>query len=315
MKLIDGKIFDRVNPQIVIEYLKNLDSKIIDVDPRTVRLIKSDNDILKLEISSGIKEFYSVRKSFLYKLLKWYNISYHNINHFNIDTIVAICNDNLKAISNNNYHSYIKLKIENDEAVGIVSSRFTTITDLEIINLAEQFHIDTISRDDFNLRIYTTIKENSEPIVGDRFGYGFNIVNSETGFSPVKAENFILRYWCTNGATTKITNDQHSFNHYNMNKNDVINILTQTLNNSSSIRGLFDEKIKKALKIKAELFFPNIQYQVGNIIGTSKGFKFFNDFDEKNASKYDLFNYITDNAKRFNLLEKYQLEQLGGNIM
>ena len=31
MKLIDGKIFDRVNPQIVIEYLKNLDSKIIKV--------------------------------------------------------------------------------------------------------------------------------------------------------------------------------------------------------------------------------------------------------------------------------------------
>ena len=79
--------------------------------------------------------------------------------------------------------------------------------------------------------------------------------------------------------------------------------------------GLIDEKVKNAQKIKAELFFPNIKYQVNNIIGSSSGFKFFYNFEEKRKSKYDLFNYITHSAKRFNLLEKYQLEQLAGNLM
>ena len=315
MKLIDGKIFDRVKPQLVMDYLKNLDIKIIEIDPRDVKVIRVDEGILKLEVNSQRKEFYSIRKSFLFKLLKWFNISHHNIDHFNIDTIIAICNDNLKAISDNSYHSYIKIKIENDDAVSILSSKFTIINDLEIIDLAQKYNIDKISRDDFSLRIYTTIKENSEPIVGDRFGYGFNITNSETGFSPVKAEHFILRYWCTNGATSKITTNNHSFNHYKMDKNLVRDSIMDILDNSESISNLFDEKVRNAQKIKAALFFPNIQYQISNIIGSSQGFKFFYDFDKKNKTKYDLFNYITDKAKRFNLLEKYLLEQLGGSIM
>ena len=113
MKLIDGKIFDSVNPQVVMDYLKNLDIKIIEIDPRDVKVIRVDEGILKLELNSQRKEFYSIRKSFLFKLLKWFNISHHNIDHFNIDTIIAICNDNLKAISNDPYHSYIKIKNPN----------------------------------------------------------------------------------------------------------------------------------------------------------------------------------------------------------
>lgn len=315
MKLIDGKIFDMVEPKIVIDYLKNLDTKIIEIDPRNIKVIKVDNNNFKLEVVLEKKEFYSIRKSFLFKLLKWFNISYHNINHFNIDTIIAICNDNLKAISNNKYYSYIKIKIENDEAVTILSSNFTVFSDLEVIDLAQKYNIDKISRDDFSMRIYTTIKENSEPIVGDKFGYGFNITNSETGFSQVKAENFILRYICTNGATTKISTNNLSFNHYKMNKNNVKDKIIESLDNSKSISKIFDEKVKYAQKTKAELFFPNIQYQVNNIIGLSEGFRFFYTFNKISASKYDLFNYITDGAKKFNLLEKYQLEQLAGNLM
>lgn len=315
MKLIDGKIFDKVRAEVMIDYLKNLDVQIIETDPRSVKVIKTDNDILKLEVTSNQKAFYSIRKAFLFKLLKWFNISHHNIKHFNIDTIIAICNDNLRAISDNQYNSYVKIKIENGEAVTILSSKFTTISDLEIINLAQKYNIDSISRDDFSMRIYTTIKENSEPIVGDMFGYAFNITNSETGFSQVTAENFILRYICTNGATTRISTDNHSFNHYKMNKNYVLNTIIDSLDKSESISKTFDEKVKNAQKIKAELFFPNIKYQVNNIIGSSSGFKFFYNFEEKRKSKYDLFNYITDSAKRFNLLEKYQLEQLAGNLM
>ncbi|TLT03405.1 hypothetical protein [Aliarcobacter cibarius] len=229
MKLIDGKIFDKVRAEVMIDYLKNLDVQIIETDPRSVKVIKTDNDILKLEVTSNQKAFYSIRKAFLFKLLKWFNISHHNIKHFNIDTIIAICNDNLRAISDNQYNSYVKIKIENGEAVTILSSKFTTISDLEIINLAQKYNIDSISRDDFSMRIYTTIKENSEPIVGDMFGYAFNITNSETGFSQVTAENFILRYICTNGATTRISTDNHSFNHYKMNKNYVLNTIIDSL--------------------------------------------------------------------------------------
>ena len=232
----------------------NPDLENIDVDILKLPNLKEfcvDEGILKLEVNSQRKEFYSIRKSFLFKLLKWFNISHHNIDHFNEDTIIAICNDNLKAISNDPYHSYIKIKIENDAAVSILSSKFTIINDLEIIDLAQKYNIDKISRDDFSLRIYTTIKENSEPIVGDRFGYGFNITNSETGFSSVKSEHFILRYFCTNGATNKITTNNHSFNHYKMDKNYVRNNIIDILDNSKSISDIFDEKVRNAQQIKA----------------------------------------------------------------
>ena len=47
MKLIDGKIFDRVRAEVMIDYLKNLNVQIIETDPRSVKVIKTDNDILK----------------------------------------------------------------------------------------------------------------------------------------------------------------------------------------------------------------------------------------------------------------------------
>lgn len=71
MKLIDGKIFDRVRAEVMIDYLKNLNVQIIETDPRSVKVIKTDNDILKLEVTSNQKAFYSIRKTFLFKLLKW----------------------------------------------------------------------------------------------------------------------------------------------------------------------------------------------------------------------------------------------------
>lgn len=260
MVLSNGKIFDRADANIVINHLKKVQANILEVDPRHVKLVKSSRDALKLQIITEIKSFYTIRKSLLYKLLKWFNISYHNIVHFSIDTIIAICNDNLRSIANNDYHPFLKIKIEEAEAVSILSSKFTIISDLEVIDLCKKYNIDTISRDDFSMRIYTTIKEKSEPIVGDTFGYGYNIINSETGFSSLKAENYILRYWCTNGATTKIINDKHSFNHYKLNKKHGIKMITETLDNSKPIQPMMDKKIKAALQKK-----PNLFSQIYNI--------------------------------------------------
>ena len=53
-------------------------------------------------------------------------------------------------------------------------------------------------------RFYTKEIEEVAPIVNDFCGFGFDIVNSETGFASLAFNHFILRYVCTNGATTPI---------------------------------------------------------------------------------------------------------------
>lgn len=64
MKLIDGKIFDMVEPKIVIDYLKNLDTKIIEIDPRNIKVIKVDNNNFKLEVVLEKKSFIQLENHF-----------------------------------------------------------------------------------------------------------------------------------------------------------------------------------------------------------------------------------------------------------
>lgn len=313
MQLIQGPKFNLAKPEVVIDHLARLDIKVLYLNPTNLKIIK-ENEGLCLHVYQGTTTTYAIRESFLYKLLKWFGISHYNIKHFSIDTVVAICNDNLNSISNNPYHSKVSIQIENGEAIGITSSNFTRIQDMDIINLSEKYEIEAISRDDFSMRIYTTIKEKSEPIVGDIMGYGYNIINSQTGFAKLQAENFILRYWCTNGATTKISTTAQSFNHYKLDKEYAFRYLHDIMQNPKSIAKDFTKRVQIANSADAKILFPTIEYRVSHIIGGSKGYSFFKNFN-KMENRYSLFNFITHSAKNYRLLERYQLEQLAGEIL
>ncbi|NOX66269.1 MAG: hypothetical protein GXO85_10900 [Chlorobi bacterium] len=309
MQTIQGQILNLKQPNEVISYLKQLERKVITADPKRLKIF-IDQEQAYLLMDEGLKPVYPIRKVFLIKLLKWFNISYDSISHLSDEIITAICNENLSNIN----HKEINVTIENGEALTLNSPNYTRISDLDIIEIADKIGISKISRDDYFLRIFTKKKLEVAPLVNDVCGFGFNIVNSETGFSPVKLEHFILRYWCTNGATAPISIQNEVYFHYKSSKENILKLAIGSLNNADSSRQLFIRKLKESADQESIKYFPDIIFRVNSILSQSYNNSFFNGFD-KRSSKYNLFNHITDKAKKFDLLKRYKLEQLAGNII
>ena len=311
MTLAQGKIFKFGEPEEVIDHLKSLDTKIYVFDPRKLK-VALENNRLFLQSEEGLKLRFAIRKAFLYKLLKWFKIPPNSTRHLSNDTIVLICNENLSSIES----AEVNVTVENGEALTITSNKYTRITDLEVIENAKKFgmEIDAISRDDFILRINTKNITESQPVVNDICGYGFNIVNSETGFSPVRMEHFIYRYWCSNGATAKINFENRTLFHYGISKHNLFQIVNNQLANAEKSRNKLIDKLEKSVNEDAKKYFDDISMKLNSVVPREKSYHFFKDF-EKNSSKYDLFNYITDNAKRYDLLTRYQLERIAGNLI
>jgi hypothetical protein len=313
MKLIDGKIFKKMEHQIIIDHLRAIKSESLEVYAGNLQIINDNNNIVLLHKQQNKIDSYGIRRTFLYKLLKWFFISYHNISHFSDDTLINICNDNLKALANK--HNTIILKLENNQAISIVSEYFTPVSDLEVIDIVKKKMKNfTISRDDFGMRIYSEILSEEEPIKNDVCGFGYNITNSQTGFLSLQAEHYILRYWCSNGATSKISSEFESYPHYKQNRKVILEKLDYTLGSMPLQPNNFIQKIQNALHIKANDLFPNVTYKVNNIIGNQQGYYFFKTFDKK-KTKYDLYNHITHTAKKFSILERYKLEQFAGDML
>ena len=314
LHLPEGTILVGASKNKIIDHLRSRDSKTIECYANSLKIIIENNTFILLHKEKNQTFSYPVRKTFLYKLLKWYNISHHNIHHFSNETLLGICNDNLKAISNKNKSIY--LLIEDNDVISIVSQYYTSISDLEVINLVDKCNtISSISRDDFCMRIITEIKSKAEPIKGDICGFGLNITNSQTGFATLQAEHYILRYWCTNGATRKIKGKHINVVHYGQNKQTIFAKLEDVIKNAPQEPDDFIRGVQESFRKKATYLFPTINYKVNAIISNYQGYTFFKKFDEKNANYYDLFNYITDTAKSYSVLERYRLEQLAGDLL
>mgnify|MGYP007123665772 CR=1 FL=1 len=309
MQTIQGQILKLKQPSEVISYLKQIERRVITVDPKRLKIFVDGKQAFLL-MDEGLKPIYPIRNAFLLKLLKWFNISYNSISHLSDETITVICNENLS----NKKHNQINVTIENGEALTLNSPNYTRISDLEIIEIASKIGISKISRDDFFLRIYTNKIIESSPIVNDVCGFGYNMVNSETGFAPVKLEHFILRYWCKNGATAPISVNEGVYYHYRNSKQQILNSMVKSIEYAPSSRKFFINKLKESTDQKALHYFPDIKFRVNSILDYSDNNDFFNGFNNQ-SSKYELFNHITDNAKQFDLLKRYKLEQLAGNII
>ncbi|GAB4292215.1 MAG: hypothetical protein Kow0068_17490 [Marinilabiliales bacterium] len=313
--LKEGKNFYKhQNYNQVIDYLKSRDEKIVNVYTQGLKIIEQDNQLFLTVKNKTKHDTYPVRRSFLYKLLKWFNINYHSISHFTTDTIVKMCNDTINAISSRTDN--VMLRIENGDAKTIASNRFTVTDDLKVIDIVNKFHdILHISRDDLCMQIITDYHQvGAEPIVGDTYGFGLSIVNSETGFAMLNAEIYILRYFCTNGAVSQIKHNVGKVSHYNKSEDFFYYTLKETLKHKVLQPKYFAKLILNSKKIKAEKYFPDVQFRIGGIIGQSDAYNFFKNFDTS-KSKYDLYNFITEKAKNFSLLEKYELERFAGKLL
>ena len=309
MQLLEGKIFKFSNPDEVIDHLRSVNKKVYVVNPNNLKVVL-EQDELFLIANEGLKPIFPIRKVFLHKLLRWFKIPPNSIEHLSDETLTSICNENLASI----YGNEVRISVENGEAVTITGPSYTPVTDLEIIEHAKELGISTISRDDFIQRIFTKKISESKPVENDICGYGFNIANSETGFSPIKIEHFIFRYLCSNGATAQINQGREILYHYRKSKQYLFSEMDKTLVNANKSRKQLMDKLEISTEIGAKNYFPDISFKVNAILPGHNNFKFFSRFSLE-SSKYDLFNFITDNAKRYDALTRYQLEQLAGNIV
>ncbi|PIP76778.1 MAG: hypothetical protein COW85_12380 [Ignavibacteria bacterium CG22_combo_CG10-13_8_21_14_all_37_15] len=310
MKTLLGKEFKESSPIEVIDYLKSQDVKVYTASPSDMEF-KSNLGQLFLQVyDEGLSFEYPMRESCLKKTLKWFSFPTEKYDFLQDGTLLAICNDTLKAINARN----LNFKVINSEVVTINSPYYTTFTNLDVIKSVLSLGISKISLNDYIMRIYTEEKYKAEPVVGDTCGFGINIINSETGFSALSVEHFILRYTCVNGATAHIQGVNERKNHYNLPAGELKNFLFERIDKVESSRKNVIFALKKSSDEPAEKYGDNFFYKVDAITGKQQSKDFFKGFDWK-KSKYDLFNLITDKAKAYDVTKRYRLERLAGELI
>ena len=313
MKISEGKVYRAYKPELMFKELKNLQRNKITVDPSKLKL-KDDNDRLILQVMNGSVKHYPVRRTFLYKLLKWYKFPVRLVYKLSTESVVSVCNDFLLNIKS----EQVNVKIENDEALTITSNRYTDITDLEILEMCESLGIGSVSRSDFCIRMYGEKLVDSEPVVNDKCGFGFNIFNSETGFRALGVYHYILRYICTNGAIAPV-NGSSVYIHYDKGRKDILKSLKDNLEKLEESKLCIIKKMKEMHKESARKYLQYIRMKLEQLYGIRETNFFLEGFlkslDTRELSKYDLFNYVTRQAKEYDFVKQIAIEEVAGKLI
>jgi hypothetical protein len=299
---LDGKEFINAKPETVIKYLKNRNTWYMDEAPSNL-IVKNSGRKLTLCLTRNPAAEYPLRKTFLYKLLKWYSFPISQIGRISNATAASICNDYLLQIQ----RDYVRVKFEGDDALTITSPDYNEITDLEIIKRVSDLNIKSISRNDFMMRVTTEDKFKFCPVPGDNIGIGLSILNSETGFRALSVSHFVLRYICTNGAVVKINKENGLKVHYGHKPGSLSEFLNDKINSAEKEKKKLAVSISKMpgrktsgleeLIRKAELF-------IGKKMNVTEG-----------MSVYDLFNNLTEIAKGYDLSKRIYLESIAGELI
>ncbi len=178
----EGREFINAEPGEVKDHLETVERCRLEANPSNLKLT-AEGSVLILQIMNGSLKEFPVRRAFLHKLLKWYNLPLSQLYRLSPETVASVCNDYLMNIQ----REYVTIKIEEGDALTLLSPDYNELSDLSVISTCETFGIDKISRNDFFLSITTEEKMKTQPVPGDECGIGMNIVNSETGFRALGA--------------------------------------------------------------------------------------------------------------------------------
>ena len=301
----EGREFINAEPGEVKEHLETAAHCRLDANPSDLKLTV-EGSVLVLQVMNGSLKEFPVRRSFLHKLLKWYNFPLAQLYRLSHETVASVCNDYLMNIQ----REYVTIKIEEGDALTLLSPDYNELSDLSVIGTCEAYGIDRISRNDFFMSITTEEKMKTQPVPGDECGIGMNIVNSETGFRALGVSHYILRYICTNGAYVKIAEDDKRIHYGN---EDLKQFINQKISKAAEQREEIAEKLKQLNQGTVDLppaLIKKIDRALGK--GASRGL-IINDNEE--TTRYELFNRITSAAKNFDLSKRYYLESAAGEMM
>ena len=211
----------------------------------------------------------------------------------------------------------VNLTVEDGEALTITSHRYSPVRDIDVLDQCSAHGLRAVTRTDFFMRSYFEERIKAEPVAGDSCGFGFNVLNSETGFMALRVCPFILRYICSNGAIAAFGLGETATGlvHYGVSSEAIQKYFARALMT-------MDENLPRLAKLlteSAKLPVPDrdqLEHDLNAILGFPKARRFLEDFEEtRTPGLYGLFNHITAGAKRYKPGIRLRLEEYAGDLL
>ena len=304
----NGPEFVEAEPAEVIDFLRGRQVQKVKIPPENAHIVNDGKEFYLHCSHNGLKE-YPLRDTFLTKVFRWYNVPRRLMAYLDIDTITSILNDLLLNINSD----HITVTIEDGDALTITSPHYSELSDLDAIKMCEPLGIRRISRNDFFMRIDSCTKFDVEPNPGDVCGFGYNVLNSETGFRALSLNHFILRYVCSNGAVVRQQGHLRRRIHYGFNQGELFRFLEESIiggkGGEQQIVGRLADSVR--IPLHGE---ENVVASLDSVLGKGRG-KAITRSLPSIATKYDLFNAITECAKSHPIGIRLQLEIIAGELL
>jgi hypothetical protein len=309
--LKQGRIFDQAPHDEVCDFLRARRVESVTLPPDKL-LITNDGRTLAVQtFGNGAVKEYPLRASFFQKLLKWFAIPLRAIDRLNIDTVTSLLNDLLLSIHSGD----VTLKVEDSEALTLTSRRYSEILDLDILKLCSPAGVATVSRNDFFLRVYSDIRLKTDPVPGDTCGFGYNVLNSETGFQALSVSHYMIRYICTNGAVMRLRGEgEQKRIHYGYRKDELHGFVKSRMAACDASRQFLIGRLKDSTRESCSKEGIVPLRRVNSIL-RHEGREVIKVGKDARPSIYELFNLITSQARSLDLIPRLQLEEIAGKMI
>ncbi len=312
--LNEGKTFQNVSPAVVIDFLQNRQIDYYFVAPDKLQILNLDNK-LYLQVKKDHHLLFPMRRSFFEKLLMWYKIPLNFAYQADLDVSISLLNNILKLIKRN----YVRVVIEDGEAITLTSPDYVDIRDLDIIENKAKSELLKITRTDMFTKLDLVESKTINPLPNDTCGLGLSVFNSETGFYNFSVKVYLLRYICSNGAILNSTVLDEKIPHYNtrISGGNVQSSITRQLDLMNDKYDLIKRRFETASGSKIPVDkLKGVVEKIDIILGYKKGGYFLGDLQGKeNSTLFDLFNFITDKAKQYEPNVRLKLEEVAGDII
>ncbi len=308
-ELRNGPVFSMASPEEVIEALNSRTIRKLECRPECLRVEQENGELIVYHVNGTVAQF-PMRRSFFYKLLRWYNFPVRQIGNMSSETVVSLLNDfilNMKS-------ERVTLTIEDGEALTITGSSYAELPDLTVIEQCLPLHIYKISRDDFFIRIYSEVRHRFEPVPGDVCGFGMNVINSETGFRALTIEHYLHRFICSNGAVAQVPGKKRKYYHLQSESEDLASALCSAVAEQREERRLLAARWISGIRCPSEAMLAWLKRELIRRIGSKPAAHFLKGVSTE-MSTLDLFNSLTTYAKEFNLQERYNIEAIAGDML
>jgi hypothetical protein len=305
----EGIEFINADPDVVIDHIKSVKTERLEVSPSDLKIFL-DGKSLMLQVMGKDKKYLPVRKSFFVKLLSWYSFPMSQTRRLSSETMTEVLNDYLLNISSDK----VIIKAEDNEAKTIVSTNYSELPDLKVIESCQTIGIDKISRNDFLMRLTSRERFKVEPIPGDECGVGVCVYNSETGLRSLEMNNYIIRYVCTNGAVITNNENNNKFYHYRQNEGALENKLNEFVQKTDSLKENIYTRLEGLTHKNSENVLGDFKLKLKSVVGNKQSANILRDVSG-GTSQYDLFNVLTESAKEYDLGRRNRIELLAGNLI